>query len=144
MRTGAMVIALFASALVAFAQGKGKGHANKEEAPPRSASPVSVAVVFTETDRQIIREWVREVGPRGLPPGLAKRGELPPGLQKHLRKGGTLPPGLQKRISPFPEPLVKRLPPLPPGCGCERVFLEGRALIIVRATHAILDLINLF
>ncbi len=38
----------------------------------------------------------------GLPPGLAKRNNLPPGLQKHLWKHGSLPPGLQKRIGPGP------------------------------------------
>ena len=38
----------------------------------------------------------------GLPPGLAKRGQLPPGLQKHLWKHGSLPPGLQKKIGPRP------------------------------------------
>ncbi len=144
MKAGPVAVALLAGATFALAQGKGKGHAGKAGEPPRGAPAAAVTVVFSDTDRQIIREWIREVGPRGLPPGLAKREELPPGLQKHLRKGGTLPPGLQKRISPFPEPLVKRLPPLPPGCGCDRVFLNGKALIILRATHAILDVISLF
>ncbi len=37
---------------------------------------------------------------RGLPPGLAKRDQLPPGLEKHLLKHGSLPPGLQKKIDP--------------------------------------------
>ncbi len=40
--------------------------------------------------------------PAGLPPGLAKRDELPPGLEKQLEKNGTLPPGLSG-------------PPHPPG-----------------------------
>jgi hypothetical protein len=39
-------------------------------------------------------------GVYGLPPGLAKRSQLPPGLQRHLWKHGSLPPGLQKKIGP--------------------------------------------
>lgn len=139
MKQALLTLALLAYALTLSAQGKGKG-----KPPDKAAASVSVSVVFSPTDRQIIHEWVREAGPGGLPPGLAKRGDLPPGLQKHLRKGGTLPPGLQKRISPFPETLVKRLTPLPPNCGCEHVFLDGKALIIARATQAILDVISLF
>ena len=36
---------------------------------------------------------------QGLPPGLAKRSQLPPGLAKQLRETGSLPPGLQKRLT---------------------------------------------
>lgn len=32
-----------------------------------------------------------------LPPGLTKRGALPPGLEKQVETKGALPPGLQKR-----------------------------------------------
>jgi hypothetical protein len=75
-----------------------------------------------------------------LPPGLAKRGgNLPPGLERHLEKYGTLPPGLQKRVEPFPERLSRELPPLPYGCGCRRVILGDRALIINTANQ-ILDM----
>ncbi len=41
--------------------------------------------------------------PGGVPPGLAKRGGLPPG---QARKAGGLPPGLAKKFGP-------RLPPHP-------------------------------
>ncbi len=37
----------------------------------------------------------------GLPPGLAKREQLPPGLQKHVRERGSLPPGLQKKVDRY-------------------------------------------
>ncbi|MFD2206817.1 hypothetical protein [Kiloniella antarctica] len=37
---------------------------------------------------------------KGLPPGLAKKGSLPPGLQKQLDEKGVLPPGLAKRDLP--------------------------------------------
>jgi hypothetical protein len=124
--------------------GQGKGNAKGKPQEGASGVAVSVAVIFSEPDRGIIRDWVRSVPPSGLPPGLAKRGELPPGLQKQLRKKGTLPPGLEKKISPFPPELVRRLRPLPRDCGCDRIFLDGRALIIARATSAILDVMELF
>ncbi len=38
---------------------------------------------------------------KGLPPGLAKKGSLPPGLQKQLDEKGALPPGLAKRDLPY-------------------------------------------
>ncbi|WP_020592930.1 hypothetical protein [Kiloniella laminariae] len=45
---------------------------------------------------------------KGLPPGLAKKGSLPPGLQKHLDENGSLPRGLAKRD--LPDDLLSRLP----------------------------------
>lgn len=143
MRIAIVVLVLLAGAMAHASQGKGKGQ-GKSGKSAGAGTAVSVAVVFGDSDRRAIQEWVRAPGPSGLPPGLAKRGELPPGLQKQLRKNGTLPPGLQKKISPFPDVLVRRLGPLPPDCGCDRIFLDGKALIIARATSAILDVISLF
>ena len=113
-----------------FAQGKG----GKRNQPG----------IFTDADRRAVRDWARAVAPGALPPGLAQRGQLPPGIQKKLARGGTLPPGIAKKFSPFPPDLSGRLSPLPPGCACDRVFLDGRALVIARATQAILDVIDVF
>ena len=123
------------------AQGKGQG---KGKGKQGGGTAVSVQVVFTSGDQRLIREWVQARPAAQLPPGLAKRGGLPPGLAKQLRKNGTLPPGLEKRITAIPLELGGRLGPLPPGCGCDRVFFDGKALIVARATGAILDLIDLF
>lgn len=80
----------------------------------------------------------------GLPPGLAKRGgNLPPGLEKHLERYGTLPPGLQKRLEPLPVELERQLPPLPPGCGCQRGII-GTSVLLVRSRDGfILDVFHL-
>jgi hypothetical protein len=141
MKKGLILLGVFAFAINLSAQGKGKGKGGRTGDSSQSAL---VSVVFSDSDRRAIQRWAQALPPEGLPPGLAKRGELPPGLRKQLQKNGTLPPGLQKKISPFPTDLTRRLDPLPPGCGCDRVFLEGKALIIARATGAIRDLINLF
>jgi hypothetical protein len=137
----ALVLLSLTVPLSAQGKGKGKGHSKSNSA---GGGDAAVSVIFTDSDRRVIQRWTQSAVPAGLPPGLAKRGELPPGLQKQLRRGGSLPPGLQKKISPFPETLITQLPPLPVGCGCDRIFLDGKALIIARATGAILDLISLF
>jgi len=77
--------------------------------------------VFTDEERQRIRDYYRDRRQNDdgmskpkkdkgkskgkgksntMPPGLAKKDELPPGLQEQLEKNGKLPPGLEKRDLP--------------------------------------------
>lgn len=130
-------IAAFASvALRAFPQGKGKGKNNHRG---NQDSGVSVAIdIFIGDDQRIVREWIESRPAESLPPGLAKRGSLPPGLEKQLAKNGRLPRGLQKRLTPFPDELEARLSPLKSGLA--RVFIYGRAVILNRDTRAVLDI----
>ena len=88
----------------------------------------------------MIRGYYRGEG-GGLPPGLAKKGSLPPGLEKQLRRNGQLPPGLQKKIEPFPVVLEHRLPPPPPGC--RRVMVDRWALLIHDSTNVVFDILDL-
>lgn len=98
-----------------------------------------INVVFSNHDRDIVRDYYYGGDGRGLPPGLAKRGgNLPPGLQKQLMRNGTLPPGLQKRCQPFPVELERRLPPLPPDYA--RVSIGANILIVNRKTNVIADI----
>lgn len=136
------VMILLTLSLLAQGNGKGKGHANRGTRASNAATPTSVN--FRDSDRRFIQSWAQSAPAYGLPPGLAKRGELPPGLQKQLRRNGTLPPGLQKKISPFPQDLNARLGPLPAGCNCDRVFLDGKAMIIGRTANTILDVVSIF
>jgi hypothetical protein len=95
---------------------------------------------FTERDQQLIRGYYS--GGKGLPPGLAKKGKLPPGLEKQLRRKGSLPPGLQKKYNaqPFPPDLERQLSPVP--SGFSRVMIAGRAVLTDR-NHTILDILAL-
>ena len=77
-------------------------------------------------------------GSGGLPPGLAKRDELPPGLAKHLEKYGTLPPGLEVRG--LPDALNKQLPN--PGAGRKRVVVDDDILLIETQTGRVLDILK--
>jgi hypothetical protein len=140
MRTLAIVITLTGLAVTAFAQGKGKGKGKGNgggNTPISTGSAVAVSFSFGAHDRQVIQRWASAQPAQGLPPGLSKGG-LPPGLQKHLARNGTLPPGLQKKITPFPPALVAQLPPVP--AGCDYMFLDQRAMVVVRASNRILDI----
>jgi hypothetical protein len=104
----------------------------------RRARETAEVLVFSDREQQIIRNYYS--GGRGLPPGLAKKGKLPPGLAKQLRRNGSLPPGLQKRYGaqPFPEDLSQELPKLP--AGYSRILIAGRA-VLLDGNHNILDIL---
>lgn len=88
-----------------------------------------VEIIFSSDDRRHIHDYYyrererhrhgddyyddRKKSKKRLPPGLAKRDELPPGLQKQIRRNGRLPPGLEGRA--LPGELERRLSPLPAG-----------------------------
>ncbi len=103
---------------------------------------VQVKVAFSDNDRRFIHNYYRnkKIKRKGLPPGLAKKGKLPPGLQKQLKKNGTLPPGLAKRSLPYD--LEERLSPLPGGyvrlkVGSDIILMNGKTEVIVDIIHDI-------
>ncbi len=61
----------------------------------------SLAALAQETRLEIFR--LLDDHQSNLPPGLARKDQLPPGLERQLVRRGTLPPGLEKRIRPCPE-----------------------------------------
>jgi hypothetical protein len=71
----------------------------------------------------------------GLPPGLAKRDQLPPGLAK---RGNRLPPGLMK--GDLPPDLENKLDDLPENV--ERVIVDADVLLVQKGTDMILDVIE--
>lgn len=112
-------------------------------------------IVIDEIERRLIRSfyqseydnWVHVHGKsngknkgkvKSMPPGLAKRGELPPGLAKQLVRNGTLPPGLQGRD--LPPDLLRQLPPLHPNY--RYVIADNKVMLIRRATNVILDILT--
>ncbi len=116
----------------------------------------ALEIVFTESEKALIREYFREGAAgtpearggkqgkkarkdnKGMPPGLAKKESLPPGLQKQLDKNGALPPGLQKKA--LPSGLQSRLPPAPKGY--ERVIVDANVLLVESATGVVRDVIR--
>jgi hypothetical protein len=132
MNRRALFAIVLAPALLAQGKGKGKGKGKGSTAP---------SLLFSESDRRLIGDWVRRQPPGGLPPGLAKRGgALPPGLEKQLRRNGRLPPGLERggAWSPFPPDLLGVLPPIGPEY--DRGFIGGRAAIVLKSARTIVDI----
>jgi len=99
---------------------------------------VQAAIVFSDRDRMSIKEYYG-IGHKGktLPPGLAKKEELPPGLKKHIQKHEQLPPGLEGRRLPYD--LERTLQPLP--SGYVRLRVGGDVLLLNEKSRYVLDVI---
>jgi hypothetical protein len=97
----------------------------------------TVSVVFSDRDRQIIGDYYARYKAKKVPPGLAKKDQLPPGLARQVVKNGTLPPGLQGRA--LPQDLETRLSRLPDGY--KRVIIGTKIAILNTATRVIADII---
>ena len=134
-----LLFSLLIIPLIANAQGRGNGRG-------RGASETSNAPSdgFGKDQARIIREWFSvKQNLDGLPPGLAKREQLPPGLQRQLERNGELPPGLQKKVQPLPPALEIKLPRVPDGC--RRVVISGNVILLEIQTARIVDiLVNVF
>ena len=96
------------------------------------------AIVFNDSDRARIRHFYKSAKKaKTMPPGLAKKEELPPGLQRHIIKHGKLPPGLEGRR--LPVDLEQKLSRLPPGY--IRLRVGGDVLLLHEKTRVVFDVI---
>ena len=142
-----LVLVVGAPGVIAQGRGKGKQKQSAEQDVQNyrndQKSTVAVSVSIGRNDERIIREWFSQpANMRGLPPGLAKKEQLPPGLQKHLARNGQLPPGLQKKIQPLPPTLEGRLTRLPEGR--RRIIISGSVILLDERKNTILDMIRVF
>jgi hypothetical protein len=125
---------------VAAAQGRGRGASNAPDSGVTTGSSVSVTI-FTREHERIIREWFAQpANLKGLPPGLARKEQLPPGLQRQLIKNGRLPPGLEQKLHPIPVALESRLPVMREGY--VRVVVGGNVLVMEVSTKTIVDILS--
>ena len=97
-----------------------------------------VDIAFNDHDRYLIRDYYGGGKHKGLPPGLAKKGKLPPGIQKQLVRRGQLPPGLQ--YERFPADLERRLSRLP--ADYARIIVEGSFVLFNERTKVIFDIME--
>jgi len=121
----------------AMAQGHGNGHGKGHE--KHGGDEDQGESFYRDQDREAMRDWY-DHHQNNLPPGLAKRDQLPPGLEKQLARRGTLPPGLQKRLQPVPEDLERRLPPPPQDCA--HVLIGGHIVLLNRRTNLVVDIFH--
>ncbi len=115
-----------ATAVTLDAQGRGHARASQGQKPKPKPKPKPAKGRGFDRDghARVIREYARE----GLPPGLAKREQLPPGLRRQIREQGELPPGLQKRLVGVPAGWSDRLPALE---RYERRYFAGNDLVVI-------------
>ena len=120
---------------LALADGHGRGHGHDRDDDDHEHQ------YYSGHDRDEMRGWYHEhERDQHLPPGLAKRDQLPPGLERQLRVRGTLPPGLRKKMAPCPMEIEQRLPP--PPRGCEHVVIGGHVVLVNRSTYVVMDIIH--
>jgi hypothetical protein len=93
---------------------------------------------YRDHDRDL-HDWYR-AHYHHLPPGLAKRDNLPPGLERQLVLRGTLPPGLRREMHPCPVEVVRYLPPPPPGY--MHTVIGGHIVLVNRRTFFVLDVFH--
>ncbi|MFN3543924.1 MAG: hypothetical protein ACK4UX_03630 [Thiobacillus sp.] len=98
---------------------------------------MDLRVVFTDYDRRILRDYYR-VDYRTLPPGLAKKGKIPPGHAYRVRVRQPLPPEVDWRYLPYN--LERQLSRLPDGY--VRVIIGTNVAIMNVRTRVIVDLIE--
>jgi hypothetical protein len=75
---------------------------------------------------------------KDIPPGIAKKGSLPPGIYKQLVRNGQIPPDVH--YQPLPPDLIVQLPPLAPAY--RYVIADDRVMLIQAATNVIMDVLQ--
>jgi hypothetical protein len=96
-----------------------------------------VRVVFSDHDRTIIRDYYHK-DYRGLPPGLAKQGKVPPGHAFKLERHRSIPPGVAWET--LPSARDRRLSRLPDGY--VRIMIGGEVGILHTRTRVVLDVLE--
>ena len=98
---------------------------------------LDLRVVFSDHDRRLLRDYYR-VDYRGLPPGLAKQGKVPPGHAFRLQRRQPLPADIHWDY--LPANLERQLSRLPEGY--VRVSVGGSVAIMNVRTRIIVDLVE--
>ncbi|OZA30208.1 MAG: hypothetical protein B7X93_04055 [Hydrogenophilales bacterium 17-61-9] len=98
---------------------------------------MDVQVVFSNADRRIIRDHYHE-SYRGLPPGLAKKGKIPPGHAFKLKRGQSVPADV--RWGYLDADIERRLSRLPDGY--VRVVIGADIGILNTRTRIVVDLLE--
>ena len=156
LRAMSLALPLALLAPSAFADQPGQNGAPGSQ-PSVAEAPDAVDIFIGELEQRIIRsyyerhlvayqqtpEYKKSKGKKkhkhkDLPPGLAKKGTLPPGIAKQLARNGHLPPGLEYR--PLPHDLIVELPPLQHGY--KYVIVDDRVMLIKAASNLILDVLT--
>ncbi|HMM47957.1 MAG TPA: hypothetical protein PKC12_08250 [Thiobacillaceae bacterium] len=94
-------------------------------------------IVFSDHDRAIIHDYYR-THYRGLPPGLAKKGKVPPGHAYKMQRHRSIPADV--RWERLPGDVERRLSRLPSGYA--RVAIGADVAIMNTRTRVVVDLLE--
>lgn len=96
-----------------------------------------VRVAFSDRDRVIIRDYYRDYY-RSLPPGLAKKGKIPPGHAYRMRRNYGVPPDAAwEHLPPDVERRLSRLPD-----GYARIVIGTDVGIMNTRTRVVVDVLE--
>ena len=123
-----------------WAKAEGKQEKSERHAPGKSAhrdsSDVRVGAFFNDDHRSRVRSYYVQHygGPKGCPPGLAKKnnGCLPPGQAKKYTVGQPLPRGVV--VYTVPQPVYTYLPAVPVGYRYVRI---GNDIVLLSPQNAL-------
>ncbi|HEY0664186.1 MAG TPA: hypothetical protein VGD18_06230 [Thiobacillaceae bacterium] len=96
-----------------------------------------VRVAFSDRDRVIIHDYYRDYY-RSLPPGLAKKGKVPPGHAFRMRRNYGVPPDVAWEH--LPADVERRLSRLPDGYA--RIVIGADVGIMNTRTRVVVDLLE--
>jgi len=99
---------------------------------------MKAVLIFSDQDREKVNHYYKSRRKaKKIPPGLAKKEELPPGLQKHIQKYNELPPGLEgRRLPPDLDTSLTRLPK-----GYIRLKVGSDVVLMNEITRVVFDVI---
>jgi hypothetical protein len=102
----------------------------------------SLSVTFTNQDHEFITRYYepdRHPHRKGLPPGLAKKGKIPPGHARRFHRRESLPPGIA--MQRLPDDLERRLSRIPNGYSRQKIGFN--IVLIDNNTRLVVDVIHL-
>lgn len=136
--------ALFAGAALAD-PGHGHKHKHHDESgqDDQGGNDNDQGKRFNSDERSAINDYFREHPEERnqLPPGLAKKGKVPPGWRKKLERGDRVPDDVWSYRQPLPRDVVVKMPA--PPVGVVYVKINDRVAKVVEQTHEILDILGI-
>jgi hypothetical protein len=156
-----LLLPVCVSLILAGLSGAAPCVAQSEPGAVQAAEPSIGAVVIDTVARRILHDYYQrnaeawvvanpdEGGGNGkknknkqkhkdIPPGIAKKGTLPPGIYKQLVRNGQIPPEVHYRA--LPPDLIVQLPPIAPDY--RYVIADDRVMLIQAATNVIMDVLQ--
>lgn len=105
--------------------------------------PASGAERFTVQERGEIKGYfaAHPEARSQLPPGLAKKGKVPPGWRKKLARGKPVPADVWEQRAPLPEEIRVKLPVPPEGVVLVRI--HDRVVKVRESTRELIDVLGL-